>query len=64
MTEENIVMYTVKDVQQLFRCGRDKAYAIMQTGGFPSIRVGSTYLVEKKALEKWVDKQQGRRVLL
>jgi len=57
-------MYNVKDVQKLFRCGRDKAYSLMRAGGFPSVKIGGQYLVEKQALEKWLVKQQGRHILL
>ena len=64
MDDRDIVMYTVKDIQNLFRCGRDKAYALMQTGGFPSIKIGAQYLVEKTALEKWLKTQQGRHVIV
>ena len=64
MNENEIKMYTVKDVQSLFRCGRDKAYAIMKTKGFPSVRFGSQYLVEKSALEYWLTKQQGRQIII
>lgn len=64
MSDPEIVMYTVKDLQQLFQCGRDKAYKIMKIKGFPSIRVGEQYVVEKAALKKWITVQQGKHVLL
>ena len=60
----SLVFYNVDDLKRIFKCGRDKAYSIMSVGGFPSIKIGQTYLVEKTALENWIKKQQGRQVLL
>ena len=48
------VMFNVHDIMRIFKCGRDKAYAIMQTSGFPSFRIDNTYYVERGSLEKWI----------
>lgn len=48
------VMFNVRDIMRIFKCGRDKAYAIMQTEGFPSFRIDGTYYVERDNLEKWI----------
>ena len=62
MLAENIVMYTVKDLKTIFKCSLSNAYKIANANGFPSIRVGGTILVEKQALEKWLEKNKGRSV--
>ena len=62
MPVENIVMYTVKDLTAIFKCSLSNAYKIAKANGFPSIRLGGTIMVEKQALEKWLEKNRGRRV--
>lgn len=47
---------------KIFRCGRRQAYDMMNAGGFPSFRINSKYFVEKNALEKWLDKNIGRKI--
>jgi len=46
--------YTVKDIQRVFCCGRDKAYEIVRLKGFPRTVVGRKILVHPDALAKWI----------
>lgn len=55
---------TTKEVQQLLRIGRDKAYALMHCKGFPSICLGHQYIVEKQALYKWIQSNESKVVKL
>jgi len=57
-------MYTVKDIQIIFRCSLSQAYALVHARGFPSMKIGRKILVEKKALEKWIDKNRGNHIIL
>ena len=63
-TDSIIVMYTVSDIQDIFRCGRKQAYQLVNAAGFPSIRVGGKILTERGALEKWLDKYRGKSVAI
>jgi len=63
MIEENIVMYTVKEICEIFKCSNAYAYRLVRTSGFPSIKIGGKILTEKKALEKWIKLHSGRVVL-
>jgi hypothetical protein len=60
----DIIMYTVKEIRQIFKCSQTQAYGLVNASGFPSIKVGGKILVEKMALEKWLDKNRGKRILL
>ena len=60
MENSSIILYTAQDIQKIFRCGKRQAYELLSSKGFPSIRVGKKILTEKKALEKWLDKYQGK----
>ena len=61
---DKIILYTVKDIGQIFKCGTKHAYEIVNTKGFPSIKIGGRFLVEKKALEKWLADNKGRSVIV
>lgn len=58
----DIVMYNIEDIKIIFQCGKNKAYEIMSTNGFPAIKVGGRRLVEKTALENWIAKNQGKPI--
>ena len=67
MTEKqdgSINLYTVKDIKDIFRCGQRQAYELVNANGFPSIRIGGKILVERKALENWLDKNKGKAVTI
>lgn len=49
-------MLTTKDLQAVLKIGRDKAYALMRSQAFPSIKIGARYYVTKEALEEWLRK--------
>ena len=61
---EKLIMYTVKDLQEIFDCSKAFAYTLVHAGGFPSLRIGGKILVEKTALEEWVKKNKGKSILL
>lgn len=63
MADNDVVLYTVKDIRVMFHCGRDKAYNIMRSSGFPSFRIENTLYVEKGELIKWIDRQRKERVI-
>ena len=56
----NIILYTVDDIQAIFNIGRSKAYQLMSSSGFPSMRLNKKLLVERSKLEDWVSKQSGK----
>jgi len=64
MEKADIIMYTVKDLRDIFRCSLSQAYELVNANGFPSMRVGRKILVEKKALENWLDRSRGKKIAL
>jgi hypothetical protein len=60
---DDIIMYTVKDIQSIFKCGLKQAYELVNVSGFPSIRIGRKILVEKSALENWLARNRGKTIL-
>lgn len=59
---DELVFYTVKDLQRILKCCQVRAYELMKTSGFPSIKLNRKYIVEKTAFEKWISKQAGRQI--
>lgn len=55
------IIYKTADIGKIFGCGKNQAYGIMNTNGFPSFRIGKKLMVEKTALEKWLDKNKGKQ---
>ena len=51
---EQIKMLDVKDLQKTLKIGRNSAYNLMQTEGFPSLQIGRKWLVSEEALREWL----------
>lgn len=47
-------VYTVKEVSQILHIGKNLAYNLMKTEGFPSYRIGKQYYITDEALNKWL----------
>ncbi len=60
---EDIVLYNSKDIQRIFKCSKRQTYEILSTRGFPSMKVGHKFYVEKEALRKWIAQNQGKQVI-
>ena len=63
MQSNDIVIYNVKDIQNIFHCGKNQAYELVKADGFPSMRIGGKIVVEKNALENWFTKNRGRTII-
>ena len=45
---------TVKEMQEMLRIGRNAAYTLVNSGKIPSVRIGVSYLIAKKNIEKFL----------
>jgi len=57
---KRIMLYTVDDIQTIFKIGRVKAYELMSATGFPSFRMNNRLYVEEEKLATWIDKRVGK----
>ncbi len=57
------VLYTVDDIQKIFKLGRTKAYQLMISEGFPSIRLNRRLYVQKEKLDAWISQNSGKQFL-
>ena len=58
--DNDIILYTIEDIQRIFKIGRTKAYALVASPGFPTIKIKKKTLVPKKQLNKWIDQNIGK----
>ena len=59
--------YTVLSARELasrLHIGRDKAYALIKSKSFPSIKLGGRYIVTAKALNEWLDQYEYKTFLV
>lgn len=60
---DRIVLYTVGDIQKIFKIGRTKAYALMSANGFPSFKMNARLYVRREHLDSWLEKRPGKSFL-
>ena len=49
-------LLTVKEVKEALQVSQDMAYKIVNTDGFPSIKIGRTIRVPEDEVDKWIKK--------
>lgn len=54
------ILYTVDDIQKIFKIGRTKAYQLLRADGFPSITLNRKIYVSKDKLEEWLSRNSGK----
>ena len=62
--EVAVSVLKAKDRQERLGIGRDRAYALMRSAGFPSTRIGRTYFVTSDNFEKWLNDYKYKTFLL
>lgn len=48
---------TAPDIAKIMRIGRSKAYELMQSEGFPSLRIGKCVRVSRDAFISWLNNE-------
>lgn len=60
IVKKNVPALTPKALAVRLSIGRDKAYALMRSSGFPSIMIGDRFIVTEEALERWIHDCEGK----
>ena len=55
---------TAKDLGKRLKIGRDKAYSLIKSAGFPSVKIGGRYIVTEKALDEWLSRYEYKSYVL
>lgn len=53
-------LLTVKDIQVIFDMGKNQAYDLMNSAGFPSLKINNRIFVSETKLDEWVSAYTGR----
>ena len=59
MRKEIKVLYA-KDLMEILGIGRDRAYTLMRSAGFPSTKFGHTYFVTEENFNIWLNNNAGK----
>lgn len=60
VSDNDIIVYTVSDIQRIMSLGRTRAYELMRSDGFPSIKLNNRIYITKTNFEKWLDKNTNK----
>jgi len=55
------MIYTPKDVQEIFGLSKNVVYDIFRQETFPSIRIGKRHYITDEALSAWLKLYEGKR---
>lgn len=55
MKDKEKMTYTVTEMAQVLKIGKNKAYELVKTEGFPVVYIGSTIRIPIKALNRWLN---------
>lgn len=45
--------YTVEELMEILSIGRNTAYKLIQTKGFPVLKIGKSYRISIEGFQKW-----------
>lgn len=57
-------LLTTKELQQFLGVSRDLSYQLMRSKGFPAIKLGAKYYVDREQLIIWIERYSGREFVL
>lgn len=58
--DRDTIVYTVEDIQRIFKIGKNNAYQLLSSSGFPSFRLNKKMFVSKEKLDEWISKNSGK----
>lgn len=60
MIEKSLI--TLEETREILGVGINRIYMLAKTPGFPSIKIGKKYYVNKNAIQHWIDEQTGQEI--
>lgn len=55
MDKNDLEVYTVQEVAEILRIGKNKAYALIKSGCLSSIRIGGKTIVPRTCVQSFLD---------
>lgn len=53
-----MIVYTVKDIQDILKISKTSAYALVKSNAFPVKHIGYSIRISKEAFEKWLNESE------
>ncbi len=60
--EQHVKMLDIKDLQNILKIGKNSAYNLMQTPGFPSMQVGRKWMISEEAFKEWLKNNEYNKI--
>lgn len=57
-----VKMLDIKDLQKILKIGRNSAYNLMKTPGFPSMQMGRKWLISEEAFKEWLKDNEYNKI--
>ena len=61
-SENDIRLYTPKELQQILHMSKNTIYKLIHTKGFPVIYIGHKVLTPHDELQRWISNNLGNRI--
>ena len=53
---------SVEEMRRELSLGKNLAYELVRTPGFPSIKIGKKIIVPRAGLERWLEQNEGKEL--
>ena len=60
---DTIKVLTPKDIQCIFGIGKNQAYALMKSDGFPAFRLNNRLFTTSRELTAWMESYRGKKYI-
>lgn len=57
-SKDDYTIFTTADLANYLKIGRDRAYSLMKSSGFPSIMIGKRRIVTKQDVNEWLSRNR------
>jgi hypothetical protein len=54
---------TVKDIKKHLHIGHDRAYQLINLKGFPAMKLGKRYIIQKDKYLKWLEENYKNKII-
>lgn len=58
----NSDFFTIKELQDYLRIGRNKTYKLVNQNDFPKIQVGKSFIIPKEDLQKYLQRKLYKKI--
>ena len=60
---EKTYTYTVKEIAGILKISKSKAYELIRTSTFPTIRIGKRIIIPRDGFFEWMRREVGGKIL-